>query len=288
MADPTVLDRVARPSAPNSTCSVLLPIVIIAVAIAVALVVFRPRQHTDNKSVKPAGAPPTPKPNPSPTPTPPPSQPPAKMSPSFMPRLQGPIVHVPQPAQLPEPFHLSHSGVTKFSAIDRTSRGAGGMTGSAESHTASQLMPLAEPYMDFRAPAYEPYPTAGAGAGPSNPPGTAGAASVNFERLIDAIKTMKPVMTMFYMNGCGPCNAAKPAFHAAAQLCRQRMGAHAPGFAVIERNDAGPILGQLGIQGFPTFVLFSQGRPVSPYNGPRDAESIVQYLQQQVSASSAS
>lgn len=77
---------------------------------------------------------------------------------------------------------------------------------------------------------------------------------------------------LFYMNGCGPCNAVKPAFEEAAS-----MAAGVAQFAQVERAVSQSLLDKYNVSGFPTIVKMTSGSVRDVFNGPRSAQSIARF-----------
>lgn len=77
---------------------------------------------------------------------------------------------------------------------------------------------------------------------------------------------------LFYMNGCGPCNAVKPAFEQAAS-----MSTGAAQFAKVERAVSQSLLDRYNVSGFPTIVKMSNGSVLDVFGGNRSAESISRF-----------
>ena len=86
------------------------------------------------------------------------------------------------------------------------------------------------------------------------------------------------VVVMFMAPWCGHCKAAKPAFHEAAKLTK--------GAKLCMANCADHISGEVaqkhGVEGFPTFLKFLNGKKVDEYKGDRSKESIAQFCDKPV------
>ncbi|CAL4887352.1 unnamed protein product [Urochloa decumbens] len=95
------------------------------------------------------------------------------------------------------------------------------------------------------------------------------------------------IVVEFYAPWCGHCKQLAPEYEKAASI----LSKHDPPI-VLAKVDASDkknkdLSGKYDVQGFPTIkILRSQGDSVQEYNGPRDADGIVEYLKKQVGPAS--
>lgn len=90
-------------------------------------------------------------------------------------------------------------------------------------------------------------------------------------QLLDASKK-SPIVVALFLQGCGPCNSTKPAYHEAAKSSKRQlysMHAHSDG--------AMEVLKALGIKGFPTICVVSNGKVLSEYSGDRSSNSLASW-----------
>lgn len=78
----------------------------------------------------------------------------------------------------------------------------------------------------------------------------------------DVLKSNKPVIVKFYLNGCPPCNRMKPVFENLASELAGKVE-----FIEIEANSFGQLSDKYGIQSAPTFVFFAGGKEVHRSRG---------------------
>ncbi|PAN06470.1 hypothetical protein PAHAL_1G266000 [Panicum hallii] len=95
------------------------------------------------------------------------------------------------------------------------------------------------------------------------------------------------IVVEFYAPWCGHCKQLAPEYEKAASI----LSKHDPP-VVLAKVDASDeknkdLSGKYDVQGFPTIkILRSQGDNAQEYNGPRDADGIVEYLKKQVGPAS--
>ncbi|KAH6765498.1 PDI-like 1-2 [Perilla frutescens var. hirtella] len=99
----------------------------------------------------------------------------------------------------------------------------------------------------------------------------------------DVVSKSSFIVVEFYAPWCGHCKALAPEYEKAASI----LSSHDPAI-VLAKVDANEevnrdLASQFQIQGFPTIkILRNGGKSVQEYNGPREAEGIVEYLKKQV------
>lgn len=90
-------------------------------------------------------------------------------------------------------------------------------------------------------------------------------------------KEIKRLLVMFYAPWCGHCKTLKPEFAAAAIKATSnayRLGA-------VDCNIQHKAVEKYKIKGFPTLLLFENGKLVDTYVGPRKASDILEYVSKQ-------
>jgi len=98
-----------------------------------------------------------------------------------------------------------------------------------------------------------------------------GVKEVSIENFEEAISSAPVSMIEFYAPWCGHCQQLVPAYTQAAK----QLGPTIPLYALDASDQKNaPIAQQLKIQGFPTLMIFVDGKP-EIYQGGRDASSIV-------------
>jgi len=89
---------------------------------------------------------------------------------------------------------------------------------------------------------------------------------------------VKPVLVMFYMDGCGHCTNAMPAFKEAADNLVQSGQFDV---IVLENSRNSKEVTEAGVTGFPTFRLYKEGFPSQnhvEYKGNRSTESLLRFV----------
>lgn len=93
-----------------------------------------------------------------------------------------------------------------------------------------------------------------------------------------AVGPNDPVFTLFYMDGCPHCESILPEFKnwaAAGDFVKdgKRVKVRA-----LERVEAGPLLDQKKIDGFPTFILTTADGRDLQYSGQRDVAGYKEFI----------
>jgi protein disulfide-isomerase A1 len=104
----------------------------------------------------------------------------------------------------------------------------------------------------------------------------------------DVVSKHNFIVVEFYAPWCGHCKALAPEYEKAASI----LSSHEPPIvlAKVDANDEAnrELATEFQVQGFPTIkILRNGGKSSQEYNGPRDADGIVKYLQKQAGPASA-
>ena len=87
-----------------------------------------------------------------------------------------------------------------------------------------------------------------------------------------------PTFTLFYMNGCPHCEDIMPDFSKWAAAGQFLANDKSVKIRKLEREEAGPLLDQKNIKGFPTFVLTTaDGRDIE-YEGERSSSGYEEFI----------
>lgn len=104
-------------------------------------------------------------------------------------------------------------------------------------------------------------------------------------RLVERLNR-EPAFVMFQTSRCGHCSAAKPEFQRLADRGVVRcFTAQLDGERASERA-IGDIVRTVypGFRGYPSYALYpGYGRPMTPYDGPRDADSMQRFVTASIS-----
>lgn len=90
------------------------------------------------------------------------------------------------------------------------------------------------------------------------------------------LKSNKPVMVLFYMNGCSHCDALHPTWKEVKNSYKNNKGIET---AEVEFGDLALFPDDIrkNIAGFPTIQIIKGGNVVSEYTGGRTKESIEEF-----------
>jgi len=86
-------------------------------------------------------------------------------------------------------------------------------------------------------------------------------------------------LVKFYAPWCGHCKRMAPAYE---RVARQYNGGALVTIAKVDGTAFPGLLKRYNIAGYPTVVLFSNGRRRATYKGPRTYEGIVQFVEAQL------
>lgn len=85
-------------------------------------------------------------------------------------------------------------------------------------------------------------------------------------------------LVLYYTNWCGHCNALKPTWdELTAKYNEKQVGGHPVVILKVDAEAEPEKVKELDIKGFPTVVLFKDGKTVY-YSGDRSLESLVNFL----------
>lgn len=88
------------------------------------------------------------------------------------------------------------------------------------------------------------------------------------------------VMVKFYAPWCGHCKAMAPAYEKASRkLRRQAEGKeHGLRLAKVDGTAQRDLAEQFGVKGFPTLLVFQDGKLFDTYNGGREKDDFIAYM----------
>lgn len=86
----------------------------------------------------------------------------------------------------------------------------------------------------------------------------------------------KPTMVLFYMDGCGHCDAMKPEWKVFEKEARKRKQDCL--VARVNGNYMGDIEGPKDVIGYPTIFRIMDGHKHTEYNGPRTKDEFMRFL----------
>ncbi|XP_010754167.1 protein disulfide isomerase family A, member 8 [Larimichthys crocea] len=95
----------------------------------------------------------------------------------------------------------------------------------------------------------------------------------DFDYLAAEHETM---LVMFYAPWCGHCKKLAPEFEKAATRLKGTVQ-----LAKVDCTAHSETCGHFGVSGYPTLKIFRNGRDSAPYDGPRSADGIYQYMKKQ-------
>uniref|UniRef100_A0AAQ5YNK0 Protein disulfide-isomerase n=1 Tax=Amphiprion ocellaris TaxID=80972 RepID=A0AAQ5YNK0_AMPOC len=95
----------------------------------------------------------------------------------------------------------------------------------------------------------------------------------DFDYLATEHETM---LVKFYAPWCGHCKKLAPEFDRAATRLKGNVR-----LAKVDCTTHSETCGRFGVSGYPTLKIFRYGRDSAPYDGPRTAEGIYQYMKKQ-------
>ncbi|WZN60804.1 protein disulfide isomerase [Chloropicon roscoffensis] len=101
--------------------------------------------------------------------------------------------------------------------------------------------------------------------------------SKNFQKTVKDKKSREDHwMVEFYAPWCGHCKALKPAWSSAAKRLEGKVS-----FGAVNCDDQmnKPVCQKFGIQGFPTIMYFAPGKGPEKYQGARDADNLVRFVE---------
>jgi len=91
-------------------------------------------------------------------------------------------------------------------------------------------------------------------------------------------------LKVFYADWCGHCNAAKPEFTTLEQTLTDSptINNKTVGIQLVNEADSRPVVDEYGVKGYPTIILDQGNGYRVPYNGERKAQSIMDWIGQQI------
>ena len=91
-------------------------------------------------------------------------------------------------------------------------------------------------------------------------------------------------LKVFYADWCGHCNAAKPEFTTLEQTLTDSptINSKTVNVQLVNEADSQPVVAEYGVKGYPTIILDQGNGYRVPYNGERKAQSIMDWIGQQI------
>ena len=80
---------------------------------------------------------------------------------------------------------------------------------------------------------------------------------------------------LVYMNGCGHCNRLMPEWESAAKENKSGIKMRA---VEMNENDGPELCKKYNINGFPTMMVLNNGNKVNDYNGKRNKNDLLEFL----------
>lgn len=80
---------------------------------------------------------------------------------------------------------------------------------------------------------------------------------------------------LVYMNGCGHCNTLMPEWESAAKENKSGIKMRA---VEMNENDGPELCKKYNINGFPTMMVLNNGNKVNDYNGERNKNGLLGFL----------
>ena len=83
-------------------------------------------------------------------------------------------------------------------------------------------------------------------------------------------------LLLVHMEGCGHCEKLMPEWDKFTKMNNTSITTKA-----VEKDDDRALVKRYGVEGFPTILLLdSNGKKLDTYNGPRNAQGLLDYCQQ--------
>lgn len=96
------------------------------------------------------------------------------------------------------------------------------------------------------------------------------------------VGTSQPQFTLFWMKGCPHCESIIDDFNRFAAAGQFVTAGKPVTVRALEQAEAGPLLEQKGVQGFPTFILTTADGRDLEYKGERNVNGYKQFIVQNV------
>lgn len=91
-----------------------------------------------------------------------------------------------------------------------------------------------------------------------------------------------PKLTMYYVDWCPHCQHAKPDFEALASKSPLKVGAGSVDIALVNPEKNPDAAAGKPVKGYPTILLEKPGGEIVEYNGERNTDGYMQFLQQNI------